>query len=120
MIEVKLHDTTVILHFYKRQGDKDKIHIKNPTVRVDGVYHHFNFIHYGIDATAHTILIGDKFFLHNFESPALMLAEDEIDFFLYGHPVRIEDLHCDNEIKVCLKLKYCLIQNNDYYWTYTV
>ncbi len=119
-MEIKLPSTQINIYIHKRNGETSYVTLSNPTLKLENDEYMFSYINKstGNDTVAKAIVIGNKFYMHSLTEPALS-SGGEHNFFLYGHTVEIEDLHCDGETKVLLKLKYALKKvENPTYFTY--
>ncbi len=105
-MEIKLHSTKITVYAYKRNKESTYFTIVDPIISQNGFIYTFRYKdNSGNDINMTAIAIGNRFYLHNDESFAVE-EKNTVDFFLYGHAIMIEDLHCDDEVKLCLKLKY--------------
>jgi hypothetical protein len=72
-------------------------------------------------STIHLKYHNEQYVLHHESEPSLILHHPTIRyaFFVNGVTTQIEDLPCDNEVKLILKLKYSPI-NDAYVYAYTI
>ncbi len=118
-IEVKLTYMYYSGGELKLAGDENKNYKLLPNCTLtdvrNGITHYTRTSETSGDETSFsTIKVGDLELLHNDDDFAVKNGKQH-HFYIYGYPVLINDLPCDEETKCLLLLKYTKVNNKLHY-----